>query len=219
MLETLDQLYPSVLVWWIALAAMSFIFLQFMAAPYGRHSSSNKGLSARLGWLLMETPALGVFVLFFLIGDRTSNPVALVFLLLWVSHYGHRVVLFPFRFRGSGKRMPVLVALSAFAFNWVNAWVNGRFLFTLGPEWTTAWFSDPRVPHGGLFRYISCPNYFGEILEWCGWAVATWSLAGCSFALWTLANLVPRAISHHRWYRKQFADYPRSRRALVPFVI
>ena len=34
------------------------------------------------------------------------------------------------------------------------------------------------VPRGGAFRFISCPNYLGEILEWIGWAIATWSLAG-----------------------------------------
>jgi hypothetical protein len=75
-----------------------------------------------------------------------------------------------------------------------------------------------QIPRGGLYRYVSCPNYLGEIVEWCGWAIATWSLAGVSFALWTVANLVPRAIAHHRWYREQFADYPPSRRAILPFV-
>jgi hypothetical protein len=73
------------------------------------------------------------------------------------------------------------------------------------------------IPHQGLFRWVSCPNYLGEILEWCGWAIATWSLAGAAFAAFTAANLVPRARSHHRWYRERFADYPRTRRALVPF--
>jgi 3-oxo-5-alpha-steroid 4-dehydrogenase 1 len=75
-----------------------------------------------------------------------------------------------------------------------------------------------RIPHGGLYRWVSCPNYLGEILEWTGWAVLTWSLPGAVFALWTAANLVPRALSHHRWYRETFPDYPPSRRALIPRV-
>jgi protein-S-isoprenylcysteine O-methyltransferase Ste14 len=75
------------------------------------------------------------------------------------------------------------------------------------------------IPRGGLYRLISCPNYFGELLQWCGWALATWSLAGLSFAVFTAANLVPRALSHHRWYREQFNDYPRGRRAVIPFVL
>lgn len=72
------------------------------------------------------------------------------------------------------------------------------------------------IPHGGLFRWVSCPNYLGELVLWIGWAVATWSLPGLSFAVWTAANLVPRSRSHHCWYRMRFPDYPRERRALVP---
>ena len=76
--------------------------------------------------------------------------------------------------------------------------------------------SDYRVPYNGLFRWISSPNYLGEIILWIGWAVATWSLPGLAFAVWTMANLVPRARSHHAWYREHFRNYPQERKALVP---
>ena len=72
------------------------------------------------------------------------------------------------------------------------------------------------IPRGGLYEWVSCPNYLGEIIEWFGWAVATWSLAGLGFAVWVLANLVPRARAHHLWYRERFEDYPPARKALVP---
>jgi hypothetical protein len=75
-----------------------------------------------------------------------------------------------------------------------------------------------QIPRGPLFRWISCPNYAAEIVEWCGYALATWSLAGASFAIYTFANLAPRALSHHAWYRATFADYPPERRALVPGI-
>jgi len=75
------------------------------------------------------------------------------------------------------------------------------------------------IPRGGLYDYISCPNYFGEMVEWTGWAILTWSPAGVFFALWTAANLVPRAIAHHRWYRETFAKYPATRKAVVPFAL
>lgn len=73
-----------------------------------------------------------------------------------------------------------------------------------------------KIPHGGLYKWVSCPNYLGEIIEWAGWALATWSLPGLSFALWTIANLAPRARSHHLWYRAEFPDYPPIRKALLP---
>ncbi|MEO5731317.1 MAG: 3-oxo-5-alpha-steroid 4-dehydrogenase [Byssovorax sp.] len=76
-----------------------------------------------------------------------------------------------------------------------------------------------KIPVGGLYRWVSSPNYFGEMIEWTGFAVATWSLPGLAFALWTAANLAPRAISHHRWYRDRFPDYPAERRALIPYLL
>jgi len=75
-----------------------------------------------------------------------------------------------------------------------------------------------RIPQGGFYRWISSPNYFGEIVEWTGWAIGTWSLAGLSFALWTAANLAPRARSNHVWYQQQFPEYPEERKALIPGV-
>ncbi len=78
---------------------------------------------------------------------------------------------------------------------------------------------DYSIPRGGLFRHVSCPNYLGEILEWGGWALATWSMAGLGFFVYAAANLGPRALSNHRWYRERFADYPTDRKALIPGVL
>ena len=74
------------------------------------------------------------------------------------------------------------------------------------------------IPQGGLFRWVGSPQYLGEITQWCGWAIMTWSLAGLAFALFTVCNLLPRAISNHRWYRRQFPDYPQQRKILVPGI-
>lgn len=75
-----------------------------------------------------------------------------------------------------------------------------------------------RIPQGGLFRYVSSPSYLTELVAWAGFALATWSLAGLFILGLSAANLVPRAVATHRWYRKRFADYPPERRALIPFV-
>jgi steroid 5-alpha reductase family enzyme len=74
------------------------------------------------------------------------------------------------------------------------------------------------IPRNGLYRWVSCPNYLGEIVIWIGWTVATWSPVAAAFSLWTIANLVPRARSHHHWYRKHFEDYPDKRHALLPGI-
>ena len=75
------------------------------------------------------------------------------------------------------------------------------------------------VPDGFLFRFVSCPNYLGELVQWCGFAVMVGHLGGWTFAFWSAANLVPRAIDHHRWYLSRFDDYPIKRKALLPGLL
>ena len=74
-----------------------------------------------------------------------------------------------------------------------------------------------QIPNGFLYKYVSCPNYFGEILEWTAFALMTWSWAGLSFMIWTIANLIPRAVKGHRWYHQTFDDYPKKRKIIFPF--
>ncbi|GJQ13552.1 hypothetical protein GpartN1_g5343.t1 [Galdieria partita] len=77
-----------------------------------------------------------------------------------------------------------------------------------------------KIPHGGLFRWVSCANYFGEMVEWSGWALASQSLAGALFVFWTVANLLPRAIRYHQWYIQKFSSYVTlNRKACIPFLI
>lgn len=76
-----------------------------------------------------------------------------------------------------------------------------------------------KIPYGGLFKYVSCPNFLGEIITWAGFFVLTASLPALSFFLWAIVNLVPRALDHHRWYRKEFDDYPTNRKAIIPGLL
>ena len=62
------------------------------------------------------------------------------------------------------------------------------------------------LPKEGMFRYVTSANYFGEVLEWTGFAILTWSLSGAVFALWTFANLAPRASRIYDMYQREFPD-------------
>ena len=75
-----------------------------------------------------------------------------------------------------------------------------------------------KIPNGFLFKYISCPNHFGEMIEWVGFFLMCWNLASFSFLVWTVSNLLPRALHHHKWYLENFKDYPKDRKAVFPFV-
>lgn len=74
------------------------------------------------------------------------------------------------------------------------------------------------LPFGGLFDKVTSPNYLGEVIEWCGWAVLTWSSVGIAIALCAAAHLIPRAYSHRMWYRRKSTDFPSQRKAIIPKV-
>lgn len=75
-----------------------------------------------------------------------------------------------------------------------------------------------QIPNGKLYNFISCPNYLGEMIEWIGFALMCWSLPSLLFAIWTIANLFPRAIAQHKWYKEKF-NYPKDRKAIIPFIL
>ena len=96
----------------------------------------------------------------------------------------------------------------------VHVWADSRLRRLRAPGET-----GYCIPRGGLFDAVACPNYFGEIIEWCGWALAAWSVAGAAFAIFTAANLVPRAHAYRNWYRERFPEYPAQRKRVIPFLI
>ncbi len=78
---------------------------------------------------------------------------------------------------------------------------------------------DYKIPYGGGYRFVSSPQYLGELTAWAGFALLTWGLPGVMIFLISAGNLVPRAFATHKWYREQFPDYPADRKALIPYVI
>ena len=76
-----------------------------------------------------------------------------------------------------------------------------------------------QIPYGGLFKYISCPNHFGEVVEWIGFMFIASNLPSMTFAIWTFCNLSPRSLNHHKWYKEKFDNYPKKRKAIIPYIL
>jgi len=120
--------------------------------------------------------------------------------------------------------------------NYTNAWLSdprfiiGIVLFFIGL--IINWEADNglinlrkptetsyKVPTGWLFNKVSCANLFGELVEWFGFAVLCWNLPAFTFFIWTAANLIPRALAHHKWYKEKFPGYPQNRKAIIPYIL
>ncbi len=234
---------------WAAVGVITFVYLFFQPAPYGRHTASGWGpmISNRLGWMIMEGLSPIFISFWFWSGDSPKSDMDYLLYSLYTGHYIYRGYIFPFLTRTAGKKMPISITFSAVFFNLVNTFFIGYFLGFLGgrPDISTMELavglvlffggfsihviSDQiliklrkpgetgyKIPQGFLFRYVVSPNYFGEVLEWIGFAVLAGSTAGWLFVVWTLANLMPRAWAHLKWYKEKFPEFPANRRAMFP---
>ncbi len=126
----------------------------------------------------------------------------------WISEYGSYSVSW-----FSDPRF--ILGVVVFFTGWLINIQSDNILLNLRGPGETGY----KIPYGGMFKYVSSPNYLGEILVWAGWAIATWSMAGASFLVFTFCNLVPRAIAGHKWYHEKFENYPAKRKAIIPGLI
>jgi len=162
------------------------------------------------------------FVYPFQIRSNTKMPVSIMFSAVFFNIVNTYI---------QGRWLFSLSPDSAYSSEWIYdpRFIAGILIFVIGfyinkkSDFILRHLRKPdesgyKIPRGWLYEYISCPNYFGEMLEWLGWAIATWSFAGLFFFIWTVANLAPRAVSNHAWYREKFPDYPAKRKALLPLL-
>nr|XP_032816198.1 3-oxo-5-alpha-steroid 4-dehydrogenase 1 isoform X2 [Petromyzon marinus] len=121
--------------------------------PYGRYASRSwgPGLPPRLAWVVQELPALAVPA-WLICGE--SNPGDVypggpvvpwpnrVLLAMFIGHYFHRALIYPFLLRG-GKPMPCVPFLLALAFCTFNGYLQGRTLLTC-TRYPDGWLYDAR---------------------------------------------------------------------------
>jgi len=180
-------------------------------------------------WHTPATVMIGLFFIHYLhrsciypLMIRTKNkkmPVIIMFsamlfntvngslLGIWFANFAH--------YPDSWYQSPFFIAgVLLFIVGMLLNWQSDYILIHLRKKGET----DYKIPHKGLFKLISSPNLFAEIIEWAGFALLTWSLPALAFFIWTCANLIPRAIANHRWYKKEFSDYPPQRKILLPYL-
>jgi hypothetical protein len=250
-----ETLFNELIYVWIFIGIIIFPIMFFVKPPYGRHTRKNWGalINNKLGWIIMEFPALAVFMFFFLKGKTNQSFVVWIFFGFWVFHYFNRSIIYPFRTKTANKQIPFLIVFLAIFFNSINGFINGYYFANFHPQYDISWLYDIRfiigsimfifgmlinrladndlinlrkpgeigykIPNTQLFKNISCPNHAGEMLEWVGFAVLTWSLPALAFAIWTISNVLPRSLSHHKWYKTNFENYPANRKAVIPYIL
>ncbi|XP_063247052.1 3-oxo-5-alpha-steroid 4-dehydrogenase 2 isoform X2 [Prinia subflava] len=241
------QCYPGlVLALSSLLGALALLQLSlYLRVPsrYGKHEERlcrpRGRLPARCAWFLQELPSFLVpALLLALRSPPRLEPLGCRLLCcLFCWHYFYRFLRNMLECRKDHPNPSLetegyyLIYCAEYPNDWCTdiRFTSGLLLFLLGmginihSDLLLRQLRKPgevtyKIPQGGLFTYVSGANYFGEIVEWFGFAIATWSLPAFAFAFFTLCCIGPRAYHHHRYYLKTFTDYPKSRKALIPFV-
>ena len=183
-------------------------------------------------------------------GRDTGNSEIVLYIMagLYLLHYFQRSFIFPLMMRGKST-MPIAIMLMGLVFNTLNAYPIGGWLYSEAPAgmYGTDWLTSPQfiigtviffigmginlhsdhvirhlrkpgdtrhyIPRKGFYKYVTSANYFGEF-------ILTWSPAGALFAIWTFANLGPRAKSLTEKYEKEFGEeYKKlNKKHIIPFI-
>jgi hypothetical protein len=161
------------------------------------------------------------FIYPFTLRGKKSIPVAII--LIAILFNSLNAIMMGYHFVLYGQQYNLHWLLSPYFLAGLSLYVAG-FIITkksdnILRDLRHADQSGYKIPYGFFYKYVSCPNYMGEIIQWAGWALLTLSPAGLVFLAWTIANLVPRALAHHGWYKETFPDYPEERKALLPGLL
>ena len=119
----------------------------------------------------------------------------------------------------SGRMVGIRALIGVFVFcvgATINYWADGVFI-----DLANSFGHKYKIPYGGLFNYVAAPHYFGEIVEWIGFAMISASFPAFAFVSYTASNLVPRALHHHKWNQLRWGEQYSSlnRKAIIPFVL
>ncbi|ERM93635.1 hypothetical protein AMTR_s00004p00149160 [Amborella trichopoda] len=75
-----------------------------------------------------------------------------------------------------------------------------------------------KIPSGGLFGLVVCPHYLFEILGFVGVTFIAQTPYSLATTLGTISYLMGRSYATRKWYLSQFKDFPRERKALIPYI-
>ncbi len=231
-----------------ALQAFGMAFSEasgFMEMKYSKFFKGDRGLPSRQGMFLLYFVPFLIALGFSLPYLAALTPVQALVLAATLIHFGKRTLEALFLHQYSGKmefstNLMILMfySLVAGGIIYLNNWpvpvvdgfvLTGAVLFVVGVIGNFAHhklLADLRkntreyvIPRGGWFEYVACPHYLFEIIGWVGIALMSQYLFTWMSMIAMTGYLTVRSLKTLKWYQQKFADFPKERKALVPFIL
>lgn len=162
------------------------------------------------------------FIFPFLLKGKSKMPLSVVFMGVFFNVFNGFI---------QGYWIFYLAPNDLYTLSWLKTpqFIGGTLIFFLGMginlhsdriirKLRKAGDNQHHFPKGGLYNRVTSANYFGEIVEWGGFALLTWSLSGMVFFWWTCANLVPRAHAIYNNYKLKFPEEIKGHKRIFPFI-
>jgi hypothetical protein len=200
--------------------------------PYSKFGTGF-GLNSRAGLALAYATPVFVYVALWAEGGAPQTPYHFAVLGAFLFHYVRRIleILFVNSYsRPTPLRVPVtkvrslgqptsnpifILGVLTFAFGEVLNGYHHWLLARLRPLGVRIYV----VPRRGLFSWVACPHYLGEILSFVGYAMMSDLLPVWGNAVVVTAYLGSRANSTLSWYRREMPlKIPSRWRRLIPFT-
>ncbi|CAF3440680.1 unnamed protein product [Rotaria sp. Silwood1] len=240
-----DQNFVSYIcpyLWFIgAVFVLLFEIIFDFKASYGRYNTNNSGVPVRLAWFIQELPSFTIPCYLLYYHWSSVSITKFIIVSYFLIHYFQRVFIYPMLIRG-GKHSSYLTIILAIIFCFLNSYAIAEeilayhiypndYLFSLRfISGTIIFFTGfiLNLQSDSILRNLRKDNNQrdykiprAESIEWTGYAICAWTLPTLAFSVFTWANIAfGRAIHHHQFYLEKFKDeYPKNRKAIIPFIL
>ncbi|MGN1046146.1 MAG: DUF1295 domain-containing protein [Candidatus Cryptobacteroides sp.] len=212
---------------WVLMEAPAFLFLLYYTLDFAASGTdtgnSRTVLFTMAGFFLLHYFQRS-FIFPFLMRGRSKMPVAIMLMgMTFNTLNSYFIGAWLYRYAPEGMYTTEWFASPQFIIGTVIFFTG--MLINLDSDNVIRHLRKPGdtkhyIPKKHLYKYVTSANYFGELTEWVGYAILTWSPAGLLFAIWTYANLAPRAKSLTEKYEAEFGDEYKelNKKHLIPFI-
>lgn len=214
---------------WVLMEAPSFGFMLYYTLKFASEGGAVNGNSNLVLYVLASFFLLHYFqrsfIFPFMMRGKSTMPIAVMLMGMTFNTFNAYII-------GEWLYDPILNGgMYSIDWLWSPQFIIGTLIFIAGmginlhSDHVIRNLRKPGdtrhyIPRKGFYRYVTSANYFGELTEWIGFAILTWSPAGLLFAVWTFANLAPRAKALTEKYISEFGDEYKAlnKKHIIPFV-